>query len=210
MDQKINLTDYLNLSPPRDIKYFAEYDLSTGALLKVGPESAFQGVHYKLEIDKDIAQGMIQGTIVVGTYHIDLLKNELVSSKAENAIKIDDLIHRITDDHWATYDYPDIFLTYYKKNNSIKLEMSERFSGTKKIPKKFHPVRRKQIHWNGDTTMIFHVTAYNDPTIMYESFTIALDDLFQKSKTVVLKNKIDDDFSVFTRRIFENYGLTKK
>lgn len=210
MEQKINLADYLNLSPPKNIKYFAEYDPATGSLIKVGPDHAFKEVHYKLEIDQEIAQGMILGTIVVNAYHVDLLKNELVFTKKESAVKIDNLLHRIIDDKWATYDYPDVFLTYFKKNNSIKLEMSEKFFGTKKIPKKFHPVKQRKVHWSEDTLMTFHVTAYNDPTVVYEFFTISLDDILQKSKTVVLKNKIDDDFSVFTRRIFEKYGMTKK
>lgn len=210
MEENLNIANFFQLNTAKEITYFVEYDPITGSIIKVGPDHAFNDVHYKLEIDKDTALGMIQGKIVVSSYHVDTLKNQCILSQNKNVIKIDDILHRITEDKWASYDYPDIFLTYYKNNNSIKLEMSEKFYGTKKIPKKFHPFSKRRIHWDGDTSMTFHVTEYNDPTIVYEFFTISLNDLFEKSHTVILKNEVNEDFSIFTRRIFENYGLIKK
>ncbi len=210
MEEKLDIKNYFEFSEPREIKYFVEYDPISGAIIKVGPDHAFENVHYKIEIDKEIALDMILGKITISSYQVDLLKNKFILSENKSVIKIDDILHRVTEDKWATYDYPDLFLTYVKKDNSIKLEMSEKFFGTKKIPKKFHPFGKKRIHWNGETTMIFHITSYNDPTIVYEFFKISVDDLFEKSHTVILKNKIDEDFSIFTRRIFENYGLIKK
>jgi len=210
MEETIDILKVFNLTTPATIEYYAEYDISTGSVTRVGPKHALQTAEHKILIEEETAIGILNGAIKIGSCFVDTIENKFFLSEIKSAVKIDDLLHRIVESKWANFEYADVFLTYNKKNKSVKIELSEEFYGTKKIPKKFHPLNKRRVHWNGDTLMNFHVTAYNDPTILYEIFSVSVNELIENSMIVNLNDTPPDDFSIFTRRIFKNYSILIK
>lgn len=210
MEESLDIFKIFNISEPPTTKYYAEYDPVTGNILKVGPEHALSLCQHTIAIEEEIALSIIKGEIFLSNCGVDIIENKFILFEKRNVVKIDDLLHRIIDIKYSNDDRPYIFLTYNKKNNSIKVEMTELYLGTKKWPKKYKKVEPKKVHWDGDTKLNFLVTAYNDPTILYETFSLSINDLVENSVTVKLSSKIENEFSVFTRRIFKSYAMTTK
>ena len=83
--------------------------------------------------------------------------------------------------------------------------MTTEYGGTKKSS---ITIKRK-CAWSGDTVMDFYITDYNDPNVLIEKFSITVDELVSKTKTISVKN-FPEKFSIYTRRIFKNYMVEIK
>ena len=59
------------------------------------------------------------------------------------------------------------------------------------------------IIWDGETEMIFLVTAYNDPNVLLHMLSIRAGDITENTKLFELD--LPTRFSVYTRRIFDKY-----
>ena len=89
------------------------------------------------------------------------------------------------------------------------MELTEEYGGTKKLPEKYQPVSTKTIKWVGTTDMNFLITSYNDPNVIYDMFTIQIQDIV--GKAVTFKGfDLPEKFSVYTRRLFKNYIIEHK
>jgi hypothetical protein len=86
------------------------------------------------------------------------------------------------------------------------VELTEEFYGTKKVPKKYHPISKRKVIWSGETAMSFLITDYNDPNILYKMVSLTVSDLVEKKK-IFQDIELPDRFSIYTRRIFKNYVL---
>jgi hypothetical protein len=191
--------------PP--VEFFAVFDPISGAITAVGPKSAFLTEEYKIPMDQEVAEMIIEGKINLNSCSVDITGDSYVISETRALYKIDDVLHRIVEITHAEFDKPNVFLTY--KSNSLTLELTEEYGGTKKLPKKFQPVKKKKINWAGNTDMNFLITDYNDPNVLYKPFSIKISDLV--GKKFVLKNlELPTKFSVYTRRLFKNYVLEIK
>jgi len=210
MEKGLDILNMFSSAKPIKIKYFAEYNSETGEIIKVGPEHAFTGVDRKIEIEEDFAISILKGETRFNKCYVDIVNNQLLLTEDKNVVGIDDLLHRIVDEKWADHDDPYIFLTYNKKNKSIKIEMTEKYYGTKKWPKKYDNFTKRRVHWAGESIMNFIVTEYNDPTIIFGTFSVSANDLVDKSVTIQLEDFDKEDFSIFTRRIFKNYSIKIK
>ena len=191
--------------PP--VEFFAVFNPTSGAITAVGPKSAFLNEEHKIPMDQEVAEMIIEGKINLNSCSVDITGDSYVISETRALYKIDDVLHRIVEVQHAEFDKPNVFLTY--KANSLTLELTEEYGGTKKLPKKFQPVKKKKINWAGNTDMNFLITDYNDPNVLYKPFSIKISDLV--GKKFVLKNlELPTKFSVYTRRLFKNYVLEIK
>jgi len=191
--------------PP--VEFFAVFNPTSGAITAVGPKSAFLNEEHKIPMDQEVAEMIIEGKINLNSCSVDITGDSYVISETRALYKIDDVLHRIVEVQHAEFDKPNVFLTY--KANSLTLELTEEYGGTKKLPKKFQPVKKKKINWAGNTDMNFLITDYNDPNVLYKPFSIKISDLV--GKKFVLKNlDLPIKFSVYTRRLFKNYVLEIK
>jgi hypothetical protein len=190
---------------PAPVEYVAVFDPQTGTVLSVGPSHAFINEKYKVPIDKETAESIISGEVKISSCIIDINSNTLEVAEIRSVFKIDNVLHRIISIQYADNDNSDIYLTYNLKNKSLKIELSTEFGGTK-IP--VVPVKERRIVWDGDTEMIFLITDYNDPNVLFEIISVRIKDLIGKSKT--FKNIDYNQFSVYTRRLFKNYVITYK
>ena len=197
---------YKNYTPP-EIVYLAAYDTETGAVLSVGPDYSIDQKRFKniIQLENNIAEKIISGEIRMSKCFIDATSGELEITEVKNLYKIDDVVHRVIEDQWAEIEKPDIFITADSKNKKLKIELSEEFGGTRKLDEKFQPVVERKIFWDGETSLNFLITSYNDPHIIYDSIDTKLSEL---SDSIEFDNvKYPDRFSVYTRRLFKNYVL---
>ena len=202
--------DILKSLKQNTIKYFAEYDDITGNILKVGPSHAFLKSKYKVEVESDIALGILKGEIKFDNCYVDVINQKFVFNEERYTVKIDDLLHRITEEKYANHDNPHIFLTYTRKTGILTVQMTEVFYGTKKWPSAYKNEIKRKVHWSGDTVMNFLITAYNDPTILYDTFSIPVNELVGKTYKHKFELLQDKNFSIFTRRILPNYSILIK
>lgn len=192
---------YLDWKPPI-IEYVAVFDPQTGAVLSVGPSHAFADEKNKVAIDKETAESIISAEVKISSCVVNINSNSLEVAEIRSVYKIDNVLHRIISSEYATDLVPEIYITHNLKNRTLKIEMSKEFNGTYK-PKIPHSTR--QILWAGDTEMNFFITEYNDPNLLFEIFSVKINDLVGKSKTFTEFNY--EKFSVYTRRLFKNYVI---
>lgn len=191
------------------VKYVAVFDPESGKVKSIGPIQAFQNQHYRIEIDEDIAESIISGSKNMIDYVVDIRSNKLEIRQKLSVSTIDDLVHRITEKKWTKEDYFDIFLSYTKKNNILKIQMTEEFKGTKKLPKKYKDIKKRDVIWEGDLDLYFYITDYNDPNVLHDFVTFKIVDLIGKTQT--FENlRVPPKFSVYTRRVFQNYVIEIK
>ncbi len=184
-------------------KFSAVYDPFSGEITSVGPSVAFEEFDHKIEIDQETALMIIEGKISLQSCFVDLESDKLEFVESKTATKIDDLLHRIPDRQWVTLNKIDLYIVYYSKTKTLKFQLSEEFSGTKKLPKKFQPAKVKKIKWDGSTAMNFLITDYNDPNVVYSTISFSIDDLIGKNK-IIHNVEITKNNSIYTRRIFKN------
>jgi hypothetical protein len=128
---------------------------------------------------------------------------EIAETKTLN--KLDDVLHRIPLIQYTDIAKPDVYLTYTAKSQTLKIQLSTEFGGTKTYK---DANKQRKFVWDGSTVMDFLITEYNDPNLIYKMFSVKINDLV--GKTVTVKNVSYDNFSVYTRRLFKNYVIELK
>lgn len=187
-----------------EIKYIAVFDPESGQVVSVGPYRALKDKKYKLEIDKETAEDIIEGKIKIHNCYIDTHSQTLEIAEIKQVYKLDDVLHRIVSRKWSEIDKPDIHIT--KKNNEFLFQLTEEFGGTYKQLLKHQPIKQRKILWDGDTNLNFLITDYNDPNILYKMITIKINDLIGNFKKIKVEG-IPEQFSIYTRRIFKDYVI---
>ena len=208
-EQLMDFDEWIANYKPPEIKFFALFDSETGVVTSVGPEHAFSEEKYKLEIDRETAEQILEGKIPLHKCFVDINAQTLEISEVKQVFKIDDVLHRIIAKEYTEIEKPDVFVTYDRSNKTIKFEMTEEFNGTYVQDEKFQPIKKRKILWDGDTDLNFLVTDYNDPNVLYEMVTIKLNDLIGQEK-IVKDLDLPIKFSVYTRRVFKNYVIEYK
>ena len=190
---------------PSPVKYVAVYDQLTGAVKSVGPDYAFLDEAHVIEIDTETALAIITAEIQIHHCQIDIHSGNLEIAEIKTLNKLDDVLHRIPLTQYTDISKSDIYLTYTAKNQTLKVQLSSEFGGTKKYK---DANKQRNFVWDGSTVMDFLITEYNDPNLIYKMFSVKINDLV--GKTVTIKNVSYDNFSVYTRRLFKNYVIEYK
>lgn len=208
-EQMIDFDEWLATYQPPEIKYFALFDKDTGRVMSVGPSHAFENESNKLEIDKEIAEQILEGKIWLEKCFVDINAQTLEISEVRQVYKIDDVLHRIIAKEYTEIEKPDLYITCDRKNKTVKFQMTEEYNGTYKQDEKFQPIKKRKILWDGDTDLNFLITDYNDPNVLYKMITIKLNDLVEQEK-IIEDVELPIKFSVYTRRVFKNYVIEYK
>jgi hypothetical protein len=189
--------------PP--VKFVATYNPDTGAVISVGPRHAFKDQKYKIPVDKELAESIINAEIKIDNCVVDMNSNTLEVAEIKSVYKIDDVLHRIISKEDSEITKPDIYIKYDSKLSTLKIELSTEFGGTRKARA---GIKKRNIVWDGDTEMKFFVTEYNDPNLLFEVVTVTINDLIGKYKLIT--EFTYPKFSVYTRRLFKNYVIEYK
>ena len=199
MEEIIDLFADIVLPP---IEYSAAYDPATGIISRIGLSSVLANDTYKVKMDKELAERVLEGKVPLSHCYVNIDSMTVEISEIKSIFKVDDSLHRIIDQEYAITDKQDIKLTYNKKDSTMTIC----FASESPLMEIDENGTKKKLHWRGDADMIFYVTAYNDPNILYDKFNFKLNDIINNSPTVKLDN-IPDRFSVYTNRIFRNYVI---
>lgn len=192
-----------NYTPP-SVDYMVVFNPDTGEILKIGPRYAFTEEKHTIPIDIDTATKIIEGTIRMSSCTVSMPERKLKTTETKTIFGIDDVLHRIADIRWTTMDFVDIYLTYNKSQKTLMVELAKHYGGTKVLEKQNNSFVEKTPVWDSDTKMNFLITDYNDPNILYELISINLSELINKSK-IIENIELPEKFSIYTRRLFENY-----
>lgn len=187
------------------VSYVAVFDPLTGKVTSVGPDFAFVDEQHKVSIDSELAESIISAETKIENCMIDINSGTLEIAELKTLTKLDDVLHRIISLQYSKNSQNDVYLTYSKKNKTLKIQLSEEFGGTKKQKEKR---KLRKFVWDGNTVMNFLITSYNDPNLIYEMHDVKINDLV--GKHVTIKNINYDNFSVYTRRLFKNYTIEYK
>jgi hypothetical protein len=187
-----------------ETKFVAVFDPDTGRIVSVGPDFAFENTENKIEIDAILAESIITGETVIHDCFVDFYDYKVEIKQAVSLYKIDDVLHRISDKQYVEFVDADVYVVYNKDKSEISIELTERFCGTRSITENTD-FRKQKMIWNGDTELVFYVTAYNDPHIIYETVILTVSDLIEKNFKVPVK--VPAKFSIFTRRLFKRYVM---
>ena len=193
-----------NYTPPV-INYVAAYDPETGKVQCVGPDYSINTDTYKhqLDIDEETALRITSGEVNIFKCYVDSTSGSLEIVEEKNLWTMDDVLHRIVEHRWSEFEKPDVYVTADTKNNTLKVELSEEYGGTKKIDGSF---AKRKIFWSGDTEMNFMITAYNDPHLQYTSVNATLDEVIETG--VTFENiKYPEKFSIYTRLLLKYYEM---
>lgn len=192
MEQELmDFDKWLELQHSTELEYFAIYD-SDGAIKSVGPSHAIT-VENKIKIDEDIALSILEGRESVFSYRVDIPTKLLVKKNSfsmHTLTKIDDVLHRVIERKWSKIAEPDISIFYDIDKNQLKFSMNKKY---------------KNSIWEGETEMNFLITDYNDPNILFQMITFRVGDI--ANNDVIYTIDIRSKFSVYTRRIFDQYVI---
>jgi len=205
MEEVIDFDEWWANYKPTPITYVAVYNPESGKVISVGPSHAFINEKYQIPIDNETAESIIEARILIDNCLVDTNSSTLEIAEIKNLNKLDDILHRIISIEYSNIKKPDVYLTYSKKNKTLKVQLSEEFGGTKKQKE---VVKKRNFVWDGDTEMNFLITDYNDPNLIFKMFSVKINDLIGKTKTI--KDIEYDKFSVYTRRLFKNYVIEYK
>lgn len=204
MEELIDFDEWMANYKPVPLEYVATFDPKTGKVISVGPSNAFVNENYKIPLDIETAESILNGEILIHNCLINMDSNLLEISEIKNLRKLDDVLHRIISKDYFVGDKIDFYITYDSKKQELKFQLSNEYGGTKKNKSTI----KREIIWHGDTEMKFYITDYNDPNLIFEIISVKINEL--KGKTKVIKDISYSNFSVYTRRLFKNYIIEYK
>jgi hypothetical protein len=171
--------------------YYLEFDES-GAVIGLHPNAGPELVN-KIQIDDFTALEIHEGRRMLNHFRVDIPTQTIVEvEKIElNGLqKIDDILHRIIEKQWTKIDKPDVEVVYNSNENLLIF--------------KINPLL-KTTDWHGEQEMIFLVTDYNDPNALKKMIKFTVSEII--SYPIRVDIALEDRFSVYTRRLFNNYTL---
>jgi hypothetical protein len=196
MEQElIDFDEWLISQQSRTINYSAVYN-EEGQVISIGPSAAYDHLTNKVPIDEEFANLVFEGRETLLSFKVDLTTKQLIKlSKfvTHSLTRIDDVLHRIIDEQWSSFKNPDVTVTYDETINELSFSINSKY---------------KKLIWEGDTEMIFLITDYNDPNVLFEMISVLVGDITDNDKvfTIALPKK----FSIYTRRIFDQYVFKTK
>lgn len=182
-----------------DLEFSAVYDPETLKVTQIGQTCFLDTDVNIIPVDMDLALKVLTGKIQLTKCFANLEKFEVEVIQQHSLEKLEDVLHRIPDIQYSKHEHYDLICTI--KKNTIVFELSSELGGTYKQSQ-----IKKKIVWNANTTLHFMLTDYNDPHIIYYTFSFALHDLLEKPK-IFSEIKFPKQYSIFTDRLFKSYAI---
>lgn len=191
MEEVIDFDEWLKNYTPPEIGYWAIFNPDNGEVIGIYPDSAAKDKTNKLQIDKELAEDIMNGVIRMNTCYVDLDSDKIEIIEKYGLRKIDDIMHRIPNARFHKIENPDLLIEYESKTRKLTFSMSE-------------SIKNKKVYWIDETSVSFLITAYNNPYHVYQTVVCSLDDLKTSPMSFII-NTDNQRFSIFTRRLFKKY-----
>jgi hypothetical protein len=190
---EIDFDEWLANYKPPELKFYAIFDTTSGAVTGIYPEHALAAeTKNSVEIDHETAQLINEGKLKLNSCFVDMSSGSFEIAEIKNLVKIDDVLHRVVAKEWTDISDPDVTITHDVKSSTLSFELSKKY-------------KTRKIHWDGSTTMTFLITDYNDPNLLRNVIKFSIDELASAPQV----KKVDqlEKFSVYTKRLFPLYVL---
>jgi hypothetical protein len=195
MEKITDFNKWLQTIVAEPITYYAIYNPQTAEVIGIYPKNSARDIEHKVLIDLDLAESILEGKISLKSCFVDEVDDVLQVVQTQSVRKIDDILHRVISQEFATFEEADLYVTFDSISNNITISINEK-------------IKRKKIRWDSHAPLRFLITEYNDPNKVIQVITTTLDDLYNNDQTVEYIG-IDKSFSVFTSRVFKNYIFIK-
>lgn len=189
-EKLIDFWEWLKTASFPEDEYYAVYDDDGNVTAIVSNFHDTTGLK-KIVIDSEIAIAIHEGKEHIHKFRVDTVTKEfkkIESISLRGLKKIDDILHRIVDKKWSDIDRADLSIVYDLRNNKLIFSLDDSL---------------RNLAWEGDTVMTFFITEYNDPNVLKSVISFPVGDLSQGTKKFNFSH--EGLFSIYTRRIFQNY-----
>ena len=193
MEEKLDLAPFdewiKTLEVPEET-YFFEFDLD-GNVIALHPGPEVDHIKNKIQVNLDIALAIYEQGETLRHYKVDVTSSRVIKvnlASITGLTKIDDVLHRVVDKKWSKISKPDVSIEYNKADALLTF--------------KINPLL-KTIEWQGDQDMIFLITEYNDPNVLQEMISFNVNELVKYPQRINID--LPNKFSIYTRRLFDNY-----
>jgi len=193
MEEKLDLAPFdewiKTLEVPEET-YFFEFD-ADGNVIALHPGPAVDYIKNKIQVDLDIALAIYEQGETLRHYKVDVTSGRVIKVNLANITgltKIDNVLHRVVDKKWSKISKPDVSIEYNKADALLTF--------------KINPLL-KTIEWQGDQDMVFLITEYNDPNVLQEMISFNVNELVKYPQRINID--LPNKFSIYTRRLFDNY-----
>ena len=189
-------------------KYLAVFDPDSGSIKSIGPYNVLKTQKYTIDIDKDLAQRIHTGEVKIHSCFLDIESGSVEVAETKNISKIDDVLHRISLVEWSDVENPDVVVEFDRINSTLRIQLNEKWGGKYPYNNKNEFFKPRNMVWSGDTMLEFLITKPNDPNVIYEYFTCYLENI--KNNFEFKLTNSEKEFSIYTKRILENYVMEVK
>lgn len=163
-----------------DVNYCLGYDIKTGFITGLFPRTSSKVPLTNLDIDTDVAEKFLKGIFKSTDFRVNHKDKKLISTDRE--FNNGTILFRIPE------------IPYTDQNAECKLIFKE---GTLSFN------LNNSVEYPSDAVLIFLITKYNDPTIIFSKKEMTIIEL-RKGCSI---NLDIHDFSVFTTKYFNDYSL---
>jgi hypothetical protein len=188
METSIDFDSWIAAYSPTDIVYHVSYDPVSGSIFKVGNQTALVGDEYTTVIDTELAEKIIEGSLPIHRCFVNPDTQEVEIAEIKSITKINDILHRVIELEHSLAERQDLKITYDRSTKVLTIELLA------------------TTHWTNDLSMLFYLTDYNDPNVVYKDITVVLADI-KNTPAVYTDIVLPERFSVYTKRLFRNYVL---
>lgn len=165
---------------PPDLKYCLGFDIKNGLITGLFPTTSSKVPETNIKIDTELAEKFLDGIYKFKDFRIDIKKTKLVS--VDHEFNNNDVLFRIPVVPYASTN-AECKIVY--DNDKLKFSLDS------------------SIEYNTNLSFDFLVTKYNDPTIIFKTKQLSINDI-KKGYSFDLDV---EDFSIFTSKYFEDYSL---
>ena len=193
MEEKLDLApfdEWIKTLEVSEETYFFEFD-ADGNVIALHPGPAVDHIKNKIQVDLDIALAIYEQGETLRHYKVDATSGRVIKVNLANITgltKLDNVLHRVVDKKWSKISKPDVSIEYNKADALLTF--------------KINPLL-KTIEWQGDQDMVFLITEYNDPNVLQEMISFNVNELVKYPQRININ--LPNKFSIYTRRLFDNY-----
>jgi hypothetical protein len=197
MIEVIDFDGWLKTYKPEDPEYYAIYDPETFKVTGVYPKGPAEEKKYKIKIETVVAEEIVNGVLSLSLLSVDVENEDLVISEKELYINTETNFYKLKS-RAADLISVSLSVKYVKNEKNIYFTASDNL------------LKQKEKFKDYNLPCLFYITDQNDPNMLFETIEINLTELFASKELVFPLDVGKEKFSVFTKRIFNNYYFSIK
>jgi hypothetical protein len=197
MIETLDFDGWLKTYKPEDTVYYAIYDPETFRVTGVYPRGPAEEKKHKIKIETVVAEEIVNGKLNLSLLSVDVENEDLIISEKEFYISTETNFYKIKSN---SRDLVSVSLSvkYVSEEKKIYFTASNNL------------LRQKDKYSEYTAPCLFYITDQNDPNILYETIELSLSELFLKRELEFSLDIGKEKFSVYTKRIFNNYYFVIK